>query len=548
MSSYLTQAGTSLYFVPRTGSGATALTLPTGITLYGAGTPCRAVLFMVGSTPIIIVANGGTHDFWIDQTSTARQLQMSPPISAPVVSTGTGTGLTGTYACACTFKVKDSNGTTLMESGLGPLSTGQALTNQTLRTDSIPVSGETFVNARGLYRTLNGGTTLYPWFDIDNNSTLSEDRGVADASLSLLSAEAVNYGTPPDLKLITVWKDIAWGVPRLQVDHVRWTQPRVFYGWSATNDLIAPPQNYDAYGVTAFIPRRDQLGIARWDRLHQITGDSNDTFARTQVSPNIGCVSQESVVVVRDVAYWLGERGVVEWTSESCTYVSDAQVQPWFTTDDYLNRTLFTSAQGRYNPDTDCYELLVALAGSSVLNAWLTFDLQTREWLGPNISALPLSCCGTDSDHHGYLRSASGFPIAVFGTLKGQLQKRDPTVADDDNHAVAMDVQLPVLGAFAPEQEKVWLDPTLHTRVEPASPNGNMLAVTTSVGSLTTSGTIATGADVTSSADLTTGYQRLNRPGTGRYVSFRFQHEAKGERVRIHGLEVPVSLIGRRDR
>ncbi len=549
MASYLVQSGTSLYFVNPTTLTATLITLPAGITLYGSGTPCRAAVFggVTTAQPQIIVVNGGTHDFWIDWTGTARLLQVSSPIVAPTLSAGAGTGLTGTYIVAATFKVKDANGTTIFETGLGPSSAGFAVVNTTILLNNIPSSADGVVNARGLYRTLTGGTTLYPWFDLDDNTTLSDDRGGSDALLSLLPTTASTYGAPPDLKLCVQWKDRLWGVPRILVDHLRWTEERVFYGWSATNEVLIPPTNTDSTGVTALIPRRDQLGVARRNRLYQITGESNDTFSRNQVTPNIGCLSQESVVVIRDVAYWLGEFGVVEWTSESIMYVSEAQVDAWFTSDKYFNRSLFSIAQGRYNPDIDAYELLLAGLDSDVLNMWVAFDLKRRCWLGPNVTDLPLACCGSDSEMHGYLRDADLLPIAVFGGSTGNIYKRDD-VADDDNNPVRMDVILPVLGSFAPELEKTWLDPTLHSRVEPEGPGENTVTVTSSVGSLDEDGLVDDTDPVISEADLTQDYQRLDRPGTGRYVSFRFQHAAQGERVRIEGLEVPYTVIGRRDR
>lgn len=514
----------------------------------------RAVLFGSGDDPYILVVNGLSQDIYIDKYGTARTLNVLAPIAAPTVTTGaltgpSGTLLTGVYSVAVTFKVKTASGALLLETGLSPISTGSpALATGSLAVNAMPVSSEQSVNSRGVYRTVSGGNVLYPWFDEDNNTTLSEDRGGADATLSILPTAASVNGLPPLLKLITTWKDILWGVPRANIDHVRWTEPRLFYTWSAANEILIPPVNTDTRGVTAFIPRRDQLGIARRDRLYQITGDGDDTFARIQVSPNIGCLSQESVVVIRDVAYFLGERGVVEWNAQSCGYISEAQVDPWFNTDQYFNRSLFSLAQGRYNPGTDAYELLLAGVGSSVLNMWVAFDLDLRAWYGPHLSALPLSCCASDSERHGYLRSSTELALAVFGTTTGFLEKRDETVADDDNLPVALDVQLPVLGAFAPELEKVWLDPTLHTRVEPAGSGPHTVTVTSAVGPVDKQGLVSDSAPIVNTADLTESYQRLDRPGTGRYVSFRFQHMAQGESVRIEGLEVPYGLIGRRDR
>ncbi len=84
--------------------------------------------------------------------------------------------------------------------------------------------------------------------------------------------------------------------------------------------------------------------------------------------------------------------------------------------------------------------------------------------------------------------------------------------------------------------------PTVISTTSPA------LTVTMSVGSLDSNGFVFAENVTTASANLTQGYQRLGRPGVGRYLSFRLQHSGVGQRVRIEGLEVPFADIGRRDR
>lgn len=541
MASYLVQSGTTLYLVTRAGVQ-TAITLPMGVTLTGAASRCRVVVFGASNAPQIIVVGGLTKDIYISSSGVARVLQIAPPVAAPALTAGAATDLTGAYTVWVSFKVKDDNGKTLIESALSPASTpSAALTNQTLRMDGIPVSSESTVNSRGIYRSMSGGNVPYPWFDIDDNSTLAEDRGVVDALLALLPTTAVSIGTPPDLALITTWKDRLWATPRLKPDYTRWTEERVFYAWNPTNELVVPPLFTDAYGVTAYIPRRDQLGIARRNRLYQVTGDSNDTFQRTCISEILGCVSQESVVVVRDIAYFLGERGIVEWTADSVGYVSEAQVDPWFTSDTYFNRALFSSVQGRYNPSTDAVEFLLPAAGSSNLDRWIAFDLKRRCWLGPHTTAaFTPTCCGTDSSDHGILTSSQGYPLAVFGASDGYLYYRDDTNADDDQTAVALDVTLPALGGFDPAVTKVWRQPAVHTRAETAAAPGNRLIVTPTVGDLSAS---ASPAQV---HDLTREHGRLGRLGFGRYLSLRLQHSGVGESVRIFGIDLPFLVRGRR--
>src|SRR5690242_9714166 len=118
MASYLVQAGTSVYIVSQSGTMATQVTLPSGITLYGSTQPIRAVVFNSGAQPYIVCVNGANHDFFIDQTGTAYKLQLSAPASAPALAVGNTTGLTGIYIAAVTYKIKDANGVTVYESAL----------------------------------------------------------------------------------------------------------------------------------------------------------------------------------------------------------------------------------------------------------------------------------------------------------------------------------------------------------------------------------------------------------------------------------------------
>lgn len=542
MASYLVQAATALYRMT-TGGVATAIALPTQptpITLFGTeAAPLRTVVFTAAANaPVGVCVNGGSHDFYIDTYGVARSLRLAPPTTAPIAAAGAGAGLNGVYMVAMTFKIKDGNGATIIESALSPPSTPTAsLVNKTIALTLIPVSGDSTVNARGFYRTTSGGSTFYPWFDIDNNTDLSDDRGVADASLSILSTTAYRNGAPPDLKLITVWNDQLWGVPRLQPDHVRWTDPRIFYAWSADNDLVAPPTNSDTFGVTALIPRRDNLGIAKRKRIYMVTGSGNDSFQRPGVSETLGCVSQESVVVIQNIAYMLGDAGVNMWSDEGVVSISDDHVRGWFTTDTYFNRSRFPYAQGRYNPDTDSYELLLSAAGSNVNDRWVSYSRKTQRWYGPHkTNGFTPTCTGTGTSLRGLISEMSSPSLTVFGATDGKIYKRDTTNLSDGSTAVPLSIALPPLSALEPDIEKVFLQPTIHTRAE----TSGTLTITPTVGSLEDE------ADAARSHDLRLGRELMPRLGRGRYCQLTLSHSATTERPRIFGIEIPYIFLGRR--
>lgn len=542
MASFLVQAGSALYKVNPSTGVATQVTLPPSISLFGVGTPIRTSLFTAGANPAVVCVNGGNHDFWIDWTGMARPLQVSAPVAAPVPTAGGGTGLSGIFGVACSFKVKDANGTTMLESGLSPVAYTASLTNKSISTANIPVSADGNVNCRGMYRTLTGGNVLYPWFDIDDNITLSDDRAVADSLLSLLPTTATTYSMPPDLKLICSWKDRLWGIPRLKPDNFRWTEERTIYAWSVTNEGILPPKGNDTIGATAFIPRRDNLGIAKRKRLYRINGNGNNSFQRIGVSETLGCVSQESVVIIEDVAYFLSERGVCEWDDRGVRLISESMVDPWFTQDATFNRAKFSIAFARHNPDTDSYELFLCSAGSSVIDRWVSFNLRTRTWLGPHkTDAFSPTCAGTNSEMKGVLTQGSNsLPIPVIGGSNGFLYRRDTSNINDDTTAVAMQIQLPVLIGNEPDVEKFFDQPTIHTRAE----GSGSLVIVPTVGDLDA---IQYGIpDPSMVHDLTLDRELLPILGQGRYCALTITHQSTTEQPRLLGLEVPYSYVGRR--
>lgn len=551
MASYLLQSGTNLYTLTQ-GGVATQITLPSGVTLYGPSQPVRAVVFVTGDgqNPIIIVINGGTSDFIIDKSATSYLLSIAAPASAPTLSLGNlaTTSFTpnrpagdfpasGAYIAGCTYKRKDVNGTTLAESTLGPVSASfTASANVSLLATAIPTSSDASVNSRGVYRSLAGGNVMYPWFDLDSNITTSADRYGSDADLSLLPSNTDAFGTPPTLKLIATWKNRLWGVPRVNFDILQWTEDGLFFAWAATNSITVPVAHSDNYGITALIPRRDNIGIARRRSFSMISGDSNDSFQRQGISESIGCVSQESVVVTQNVAYFLGEQGVYEWSDLGIRPISDQQVKPWFSSDLYFNRSNFQNAQGRLNADTGAYELLLSSLGSTILDRWVAYDIQARCWYGPHkTNAFTPSCAGNNSQHWGVLYNSVNLPISVFGGNDGNLYMSD-AVVNDNGVAVPFVVELPFLSAGDPDDAKYFGDMTIHTRAE----SSGTMTVTPTVGTL----------EATASAplthDLTMDRERLARLGVGRYCQLTLSHEATTEGVRVYGVEIPFGVIGRR--
>ena len=119
--------------------------------------------------------------------------------------------MAGTYSYLVTF-VRGGNYPT--ESNPGPVSANVSPTaGQSVNLSSIPISGDSNVTARHIYRTEAGGAT-YKWLcQIADNTTATYTDNASDAALG----EAVSYGNsrPPGGSTIEVWDGKLWvgGVP-----------------------------------------------------------------------------------------------------------------------------------------------------------------------------------------------------------------------------------------------------------------------------------------------------------------------------------------------
>lgn len=534
---YIVQAGSSLQRVTSAGA-ITTLSLPSGITIDST---VRGRFAILGRR--IVFVNAPTRNLVIDhEASTAQLLVPPPPPYAPTVVAGTGTGLTGAYRVRTNFKVKDAAGRVVSRSESGPASASFTAADESLAVSNIAISPDADVNCRGLERTTAGGSIYYDWIDIDDNETVAIDEALADASLQQLPASET-VGMPPGsvyggprMKLVVEWKGRLFGVSTdpTQVDYVRYSELEQAYNWPDDNLLRIQPIGQDESGVTGFMARRDELAVGKRDRLSKIVL-SGSNFAPIGVVSGIGIVAPESALVIRDVGRFLAEDGVYEYGSGGVQDITKGNVKPWFTSDDYFNRALFPNAVSWEDPILDTYNLLLAAAGSSDLDRWISLYLSgpwAGKWLGPHKTADFTPTFGAlleDSDDLALpvVASSGGFIYTMHAS-----DRHDGTAT-----AIDYDVDLAALHANTPDILKMFKQLSVQTKVE----SSGTLTVTPTVGPLT-----GGSAQIAISHDLTKGRELLRRLGRGEAVSLNFRNNVADEPVTLRGLDIPYHEIGRR--
>lgn len=533
----LVQGGDSLYKVDPATGAETELTLPTGVTLSTTRKPRFAIL-----NQWVVMVNSPTRNLVIDPEGTVRVLTPLAPSSPPNVAAGSGTGLTGDYQVKASFVVEGSDGQLYMESPLSPASAAITLSNTNIALTRIPKSGDT-ITKRRLYRTAAGGTEYFRWFDVDGNTVTSAANGLADAGLALLPAVGSDLTAPPGslpgtyMKAITSWRSILWGVaddPDL-VDTIFYTAAGKVYAWP--NSLNAFPKGLDEKGVIGFAPRRNELGILKRNGVWQITGDSNLNFRIVQIVGGTdqpsrgGCIAEDSIVVIGDRGYWLGNDGVYEWGPNGVNPITDDDVAPWFTSDTYFNRSRFPNAFAKYNKVRNTYDLHLAAVGSSDEDRWVSFNLTNRKWYGPHLTALftpSHAAAGVDTN---------GLPLCLVGSTDGIVYTANAATFRD---GAATAIDFDCFGRFhhgdAPDVHHYWGLMSVLSKIEAAG----TLTVTPYLGGLNAS------AGTAKSHTLTTGRQVLGRIGFGRLMRLRMRQNTVNQGVSVFGYEIPYSEVGRR--
>lgn len=529
---YLIHAGTTLQRSSPSGV-LNGVTLPSGVTISDERPARMAIL-----ANKIVVVNAPSVNLFIDPfTNRARVLSITGPAAAPSVVAGASGQFDGQYRFYFTYAIVDANGDILTESPASPVAGPVTLSNRQASLSDLTTSSTADVNARIVYMTVGDGEGP-AFFEADrvlNNTATTDTIDSSDFDLGLLSA-ANPKGNPPGvdgtdrLRLIVAWKDRLFASPLNEPDFVYVSGNRAISNWAESQRFTVKPQGEDEFGVTAFMPRRDELVIAKRRKLVKIVGNDPSDFEQVLIIESIGAVSQEAAIVIRDECYFLGEDGFYKYGNDGLISLSRDDVHPWFTTDTYFTRSQFQYAFAYHNQKFDTIHLHLAAAGSDVLNRWVRYDMKQKKWFGPDKTDLFTPSAG------GAMDDANSFNSPVLAGSLGEIYRLNSSTASDDGVAIEFDVIGKFHAGNTPDIHKYWGQPAIITKVESAG----TLSVIPTVGGLDAV------AQSTISVDLTLGRARPRRLGTGRFCQLRFLNAEDAQSVTLYGYEIPTHELGRR--
>jgi len=521
----LAVAGSKVYAIGGDGQVYT-IGMPTGITVIPGARARFAILDRV-----VVIAHATNRAVAITGDAVARPLALSvPPHGPTLASSGSGT-LTGDYRAKVAFVVKDEAGDDLAEGPAGPASAAVTLAGAGLLVSNIPTSPDDQVTGRRVYRTASGGNTFFEWFDLDDNTTTTFLDNAPDAALSIVPLDDETGLAAGRMRLITEWKGRLWAVSLGEPDRLAFSVDGRPFVWPATFSFDVPPVGGDSVGITGFLPRRDEMAVGKREILWKIVGSAPDDFRLVKLVEGTGILAPDAALVTRDVGRFLALDGVYEWDSEGVRSITDDDVKPWFTTDDFFNRALFPDAFAHYNPRLHAYELCLPAAGQTTFNRWVTFDIARRKWLGPHATAAFVpTAAGVSFDDRDV-------KMAVLGAADGYLWRTDPLLfRDGAASAIDFSPTLAFHTGGAPDIEHFWGLLSVLTRIE----SGGTLDI------LVRTGGLDAAWSPTILHDLTTGREKLRRGGTGRLMQIAFRNTELNQPCEIYGYELPFHELGRR--
>jgi hypothetical protein len=278
--------------------------------------------------------------------------------------------------------------------------------------------------------------------------------------------------------------------------------------------------------------RKDSLGVGRLNAIQQMSANSdNSLYKPIKVTESCGVISQESVAVFLDTAYFLWRDGVYQWDNEGVKCISDGRVRSWFATGDYFNQSKFNVSFGYVDPNTKRYKLFLCSAGSSTIDRWVEYDLIEKKWWGPHKTGAFTPSCVLITP------SADDVLTPMIGSASGYLYKERSTRTDSTATAIDFDVDTKRQDAKTPQVVKVWGD----LRIASVPLTTGRIVVTASVGDLD-----AAAESRVHQYDMTSGAATIGRLGVGKHAKLNFRETTVGQDVQLTGYEQDFFEIGLR--
>jgi len=229
--------------------------------------------------------------------STVGDVGIASPISAAVVAAGVAGVLTGSYAVVITYVTSDG-----LESNPSDASNSITLSSDKLDISSIPISPDSRVIARKIYRTTAGGANYFEIGTISDNTTTTYTDNTPDAQLTELVER--NHGQPEQGEIAESANDRQFWVDGSKLRFSEIAQTDAYVEYQRSLAFIEVPGKGKIKGIKALYninTEREDLYIFSEDSICMLPqGNPNSPIVR--ITETIGIKQQNTITEYKN---WL---------------------------------------------------------------------------------------------------------------------------------------------------------------------------------------------------------------------------------------------------
>lgn len=424
----------------------------------GLDADARTRMRFVEFAGYLYACNGTDSNLRWDGTSLG-QMGISAPGAAPTATLNSATSGSispGTYRYIITFVNSDTG---QESSGSAPSGTVTINTGSSGKIDlsAIPLSSDSQVNGRNVYRTTGAAGTYYliPNADptqptiTDNTSTTYQDN-TSDTNLLLGFSPENDRDVPGKFKMMVEYGGVLFGCGDTNA------KSRVFYSKPYTEGVEAwPASNFlnisvdDGEDVMAIAPLPFGVAVFKRSKWGVITGGYG-AFTYNEIEKGRGCIAPHSVVACENGVLWMAADGYRFSTGNIPSMLISETVQfedlslAWDRSD---------LAWAWYNPVERVYKCAVVGAGHSQPNIehWI-------HWPGKQMSVIDRS----EAMSMGLEYNLDGVSVELLAGPLGYLYVHGGYYYDDDGTAITAEAKFARNWMNLPFVSKVpkraWLD------------------------------------------------------------------------------------------
>ncbi len=294
-------------------------------------------LFSVSSDDKIFLASANNTPFKVRLDESVSLWGVTPPSSAPIAAKGAGGNVPeGAHRYVITFVTQDGK-----ESNRSDPSNTVNSTGSSILLTSIPVSSETQVTARKIYRD-DQEDALYRFVaTISDNSTTTYTDSLSNADISSSTApepaSAVDNSPPELMAFIAPYEGYIFGVLASDRKTIMWAETNQPEYWPTLNTRTFNTP------IKALTPILGGLLICGGDWMVAVTGGEGGsrTLAFNEVNPELGCVGPRAITRAKQAIVMIHDDGPHLTTNGSDDWYIGAQIRDLF---DALDHTTFADS------------------------------------------------------------------------------------------------------------------------------------------------------------------------------------------------------------